>query len=116
MIMPTRSVFWSYLGLYTLTLAAVVLIPETVTDPDHAISVRPRLGVPPGMLAVLTGACLGVFAAFSILGFFSSWYRSSCAASWASATSPRPARPPALSSSPQRSARRSRPACQAAAA
>jgi len=69
---PTRSVFWSYLGLYTLTLAAVALIPETVTDPDHAISVRPRLGVPPGMLAVMIGACLGVFAAFSILGFFSS--------------------------------------------
>ena len=70
--MPTRSVFWSHLGLYTLTLAAVALIPETVTDPDYVISVRPRLGVPPRMLAVLTGACLGVFAAFSILGFFSS--------------------------------------------
>jgi MFS family permease len=70
--MPTRSVFWAYLGVCALALAAVAVIPETVRNPDRAIRIRPRLGVPPGMRAVMTGACLGVFAAFSILGSFSS--------------------------------------------
>ena len=70
--MPTRSVFWAYLGVCALALAAITVIPETVRHPDQVISVRPRLGVPPGMRAVMAGACLGVFAAFSILGSFSS--------------------------------------------
>ncbi len=70
--MPTRSVFWAYLGVCALALAAIAVIPETVRRPDQVISVRPRLGVPPGMRAVMAGACLGVFAAFSILGSFSS--------------------------------------------
>ena len=70
--LPTRSVFWFYLGLCALALAAVGLIPETVTDPDRRISLRPGLGAPPHMRTVVLGACLGVFAAFSILGFFSS--------------------------------------------
>ena len=70
--MPTRSVFWAYLGVCALALAAITVIPETVRHPDRVISVRPRLGVPPGMRAVMAGACLGVFAAFSILGSFSS--------------------------------------------
>jgi len=70
--MPTRSVFWAYLGVCALALAAIAVIPETVRAPDQVISVRPRLGVPPGMRAVMAGACLGVFAAFSILGSFSS--------------------------------------------
>ena len=70
--MPTRSVFWAYLGVCALALAAIAVIPETVRNPDQVISVRPRLDVPPGMRAVMAGACLGVFAAFSILGSFSS--------------------------------------------
>ena len=70
--MPTRSVFWVYLGVCTLAFAAIAVIDETVRDPDRVIRVRPRLGVPPAMRAVMTGACLGVFAAFSILGTFSS--------------------------------------------
>jgi MFS family permease len=70
--MPTRSVFWAYLGVCALALAAIAAIEETVRDPDQVIRVRPRLGVPPDMRAVMTGACLGVFAAFSILGTFSS--------------------------------------------
>jgi MFS family permease len=69
---PTSSVFWAYLGVCALALAAVAVIPEPVRSPDHAVRVRPRLGVPPGLRAVMTGACLGVFAAFSILGTFSS--------------------------------------------
>jgi predicted MFS family arabinose efflux permease len=70
--MPTHSVFWAYLGVCALALAAISVIPETVRNRDHAISFRPRLGVPPGMRAVMAGACLGVFAAFSVLGLFSS--------------------------------------------
>jgi MFS family permease len=65
-------VFWAYLGLCALALAAVAVIPETVLQPDGVISLRPRLGVPPGMRAVMLGACLGVFAAFSVFGLFSS--------------------------------------------
>jgi MFS family permease len=70
--MPTHSVFWAYLGACALALAAVAVIPETVRDRDRAVSLRPRLSVPPGMGAVMLGACLGVFAAFSVLGLFSS--------------------------------------------
>jgi predicted MFS family arabinose efflux permease len=69
---PTHSVFWAYLGACALALAALAAIPETVRHPDGVISPRPRLAVPPGMGAVMLGACLGVFAAFSVLGLFSS--------------------------------------------
>jgi MFS family permease len=70
--MPTKSVFWSYLGVCALALAALLVIPETVRNPDRVISFRPRLGVPARMRGVTIGACLGVFAAFSVLGSFSS--------------------------------------------
>ena len=70
--LPTRGVFWFYLGLCALALVALKVIPETVRDPVRRISLRPRLGAPPQMRAAVLGACLGVFAAFSILGFFSS--------------------------------------------
>src|SRR6202046_5599688 len=70
--MPTHSVFWVYLGVCALALAALLLIPETVRNPDGIISLRPRLGVPPEMRATMLGAGLGVFAAFTVLGLFSS--------------------------------------------
>ena len=70
--MPLRSVFWAYLGACVLALAAVAAIPETVRRPDLRVRLRLRLAVPPGMGAVMLGACLGVFAAFSVLGLFSS--------------------------------------------
>jgi MFS family permease len=70
--MPTRSVFWAYLGACLLALAAVAATPETVRHPDGVISARPRLAVPADMRTVMLGACLGVFAAFSVLGLFSS--------------------------------------------
>ncbi len=69
---PARSVFWACLGICALAPAAIAVIPETVRHPGQAIRVRPRLGVPPGMRAVMTGACPGVFTALSIPGFFSS--------------------------------------------
>lgn len=70
--MPTHSVFWAYLGGCALALAALTVIPETVRHPDHSISPRPRLAVPAEMRVVMLGACLGAFAAFSVLGLFSS--------------------------------------------
>jgi MFS family permease len=70
--MPTRSVFWAYLGLCGLALAMLSAVPETVRNPDRSISLRPRIAVPPAMRTVMLGAGLGVFAAFSVLGLFSS--------------------------------------------
>jgi MFS family permease len=70
--LPTHAVFWTYLGLCALALAALAVIPETVRNPDRVVSLRPSLGAPPSMRAVVLGACLGIFAAFSVFGFFSS--------------------------------------------
>ncbi len=70
--MPLHSVFWAYLGACALALAAVAVIPETVRHRDRRVSFRPRMAVPAGLGAVMLGACLGVFAAFSVLGLFSS--------------------------------------------
>jgi hypothetical protein len=70
--MPTRSVFWAYLGACALPLAAVAATPETVRHPDGVVTIRPRLGTLPGRRAVALGACLAVFAAFTVLGLFSS--------------------------------------------
>jgi predicted MFS family arabinose efflux permease len=70
--MPTKSVFWAYLGACVLALVAIAAIPETVRVPDHHVSLRPDLAVPPSMRLIMLGACLGVFAAFSVLGQFSS--------------------------------------------
>jgi MFS family permease len=69
---PLRSVFWVYLGACAVALAAASVIPETVRRRDHHVSVRPRMEVPPGMGPVVVGASLGVFAAFAVLGLFSS--------------------------------------------
>jgi MFS family permease len=55
-----------------LALVALAVIAETIHEPDGIIRVRAGLGVPLGMRAVMAGACLGIFAAFSILGTFSS--------------------------------------------
>jgi hypothetical protein len=67
-IAPMRASDW--ISHVSRTLRSV-----SVSSPRpnrRVIRVRPRLGVPPGMRGVMIGACLGVFAAFSILGPFSS--------------------------------------------
>jgi MFS family permease len=69
---PTHSVFWFYLCICALALAAVLLIPESAPTPDRVVSLRPHLAIPVRMRSVVFGACLGGFAAFSVLGSFSS--------------------------------------------
>jgi predicted MFS family arabinose efflux permease len=69
---PTRTVFWAYLGVCALLFLALFEIPETVRHPDRVFRVHLRVGVPADMRLILLGAGLGVFAAFSILGLFSS--------------------------------------------
>jgi MFS family permease len=69
---PLHTVFWAYLGLLALVLAALPAIPETVLHPDRAFRLQLRIGVPPGMRMVMLGAGLGAFAAFTLLGLFSS--------------------------------------------
>jgi hypothetical protein len=66
------AVFWAYLGVIALVLAALPAIPETVLHPDRAFRLKLRIGVPPGMRMVMLGAGLGAFAAFTLLGLFSS--------------------------------------------
>jgi MFS family permease len=69
---PTRTVFWLYLAMTAVALLAVVAIPETVTAPARAFRIRLHVGVPPSLRAMMLGAMLGVFAAFALLGLFSS--------------------------------------------
>jgi MFS family permease len=70
---PTRTVFWVYLALLVPVVAAVWLLPETVTHPH-----RPRLQLHPPRLPARSGrarfaqAAVLMFVAFSILGLFSS--------------------------------------------
>jgi MFS family permease len=70
---PTRTVFWAYLVLLAPVLAAVWLLPETVSHPR-----RPRLELHPPRLPARSGrarfaqAAVLMFVAFSILGLFSS--------------------------------------------
>jgi MFS family permease len=69
---PTRTVFWAYLGLCGLALLALRVVPETVARPDRAFRWRLQIAVPASMRLVMLGAMLGIFAAFTLLGLFSS--------------------------------------------
>ena len=77
--MPTHSVFWAYLGVCALALAALWSFPRRSEIPTARSASDPRLGVPARMRAVTIGACLGVFAAFSVLGAPSAVW---CPPSW----------------------------------
>ena len=76
--MPTRSVFWAYLGVCALALAAITVIPETVRHPDQVISVRPRLGIPPGMRAVMAGRAWACSPRSVSSGRSAAWCPPSC--------------------------------------
>jgi MFS family permease len=67
---PMQLVFVVYLGLLALATAAVLLVPETVTD-RHRASLRvQRLGVPAEIRARFLSAALAMFAAFTLIGLF----------------------------------------------
>jgi MFS family permease len=69
---PTRTVFWAYLGLTAVALLALLAVPETVDRPDRVFRLRLQVGVPAHMRLVMLGAMLGIFAAFTLAGLFSS--------------------------------------------
>lgn len=54
------------------TLPVPLSVPYEKGNPDRAFRPRPRIDVPPGMRTVMLGAGLGVFAALTVLGLFSS--------------------------------------------
>jgi MFS family permease len=70
---PTRTVFWVYLALLVPVVAAVWLLPETVSHPHRPRLQlhRPRLPARSGRVRFAHAAVL-MFVAFSILGLFSS--------------------------------------------
>jgi MFS family permease len=67
---PIRLVYGVYLGLLAVAGAVVAVIPETVGAPDRRIDLRPSLAVPRSIRSAFLPAALGIFSAFSILGFF----------------------------------------------
>jgi MFS family permease len=69
---PTRTVFWAYLGLSAVAMLALLAVPETVRSPDRVFRLRLQVEVPASMRLVMLGAMLGIFAAFTIAGLFSS--------------------------------------------
>ncbi|MFF3629241.1 MFS transporter [Streptomyces sp. NPDC002164] len=69
---PLHTVFWVYLGVTAAALVGLSLIPETAAQRDGVVSLRPNVSVPASVRRVLAGAALAIFAAFSLLGLFSS--------------------------------------------
>jgi MFS family permease len=67
---PLRLVYGVYLVLLVLAGVVIAVIPETVRDADRRIDLRPSLAVPASIRAAFLPAALGIFSAFSILGFF----------------------------------------------
>lgn len=67
---PTRLAYGVYLMLLVVAGVAVALIPETVPARDRRINLRPSLAVPRAIRPAFLPAALGIFSAFSILGFF----------------------------------------------
>lgn len=72
LLAPTKTVFWTYLGLCALAMLALLVIPETVGRPDRVFQIRLQLEVPADIRLVMLGAMLGIFASFSLAGLFSS--------------------------------------------
>jgi MFS family permease len=67
---PIRLAYGVYLMLLIVAGVAVALIPETVPARDRRIDLRPSLAVPRPIRPAFLPAALGIFSAFSILGFF----------------------------------------------
>ncbi|MEU6602971.1 MFS transporter [Streptomyces flaveolus] len=69
---PLHTVYQVYLLIVALALAGLAAVPETAVRRDGRVGLRPNLAVPVPLRAVMAGATLAVFAAFSVLGLFSS--------------------------------------------
>lgn len=69
---PTTTVFWAYLGLTAVAMVVLLAIPETVGSPDRVFRLHLQVEVPPNIRLVMLGAMLGIFAAFTVAGLFSS--------------------------------------------
>lgn len=67
---PIRLAYGVYLGLLVVAGVVVALLPETVRARDRRIDLRPSLAVPRSIRSAFLPAALGIFSAFSILGFF----------------------------------------------
>ena len=69
---PTWMVFWAYLGLSALSPCWPGGRPRDRPKPRSSLSGAPSYRVPAGMRLAMLGAMLGISAAFSLLGLFSS--------------------------------------------
>jgi len=69
---PTVLVFEVYLGLQALAILGLILVPETVTHRERLSLHYTGLGVPTAGRSEFVAAGLAGFAAFSLLGLFSS--------------------------------------------
>jgi MFS family permease len=86
--LPTRSVFWLYLGLCALALLALAGIPETVLDPTAASACAPAWASrrASGQLSWAPASACSPRSASWVSS--AAWCPRSCTGSWASATSP----------------------------
>jgi MFS family permease len=69
---PQRLPYLVYLVLLCAVAAAIVFVPETVTNPKRfgEASLRPRLGVPRPIRLQFVSPAVSGFATFSLIGFY----------------------------------------------
>lgn len=69
---PTRLVYALYLAVLLAAVVAVMRVPETASSRGGPLGLRPQLSVPTEGRRAFFSAAIAVFAAFSLLGLFSS--------------------------------------------
>jgi MFS family permease len=71
-VAPLRLSYLVYLVLLGGAAGAILLPPETVTQPKplRDIDLRPRIGVPPGIRLQFVSPAVAGFATFSLIGFY----------------------------------------------
>ncbi len=69
---PLRLPFQVYLVMLCAIAGAVLLAPETVTNPKRLgeLSLKPRLGVPPRIALQFLSPAVAGFATFALIGFY----------------------------------------------
>ena len=70
---PLRLPFYVYLALLVAVGAAILVPPETVTNPRHwgDAELKPRLGVPPNIRLPFISPAVAGFCTFALIGFYS---------------------------------------------